>query len=289
MPPYWIWLLAVAIPFTFLYVPEIALSLLQSKKLKQAILLLPSDSFQEWITQAWTLSYELAFYGIFGLFILLPKVLGKGLLIAWACAVVALSIIPHRPFAPWLDHLIGPFVCEFLLGILVARIAHSASRFHPAVYLSVGCVWLTASFLGTYFSVQSPIGIHPKLRVLVFGIPSMWLLLAAVVLEKRGYAIKTPLLQEMGNASYSLYLTHGTVLKIIYLLSAYTVFPQSPWTHIGWLMTMFLLSVAMGWGYYRWVERPLLKWGRRQFRRNEPQREFRGIASAITAAARPSA
>jgi peptidoglycan/LPS O-acetylase OafA/YrhL len=68
------------------------------------------------------------------------------------------------------------------------------------------------------------------------------------------------LLNLLGNASYSIYLTHGVVsLRIVERLLRHV--PLHGWIQfIAWMSGSLLLSAVVGIVVYEFFERPVLRW-----------------------------
>jgi peptidoglycan/LPS O-acetylase OafA/YrhL len=261
LPPYWIWLVGVASPIDLLFSGFSWERIATSPQLVPAALLVPTHEIQPWIPQAWTLSYELLFYAFFSLLILLPPRLGSTMLVIWSAVVAGLMIVPHEKLNVVVEHIVGPLVAEFLLGILAARIVSAMPLPRPWFILGLSGAWCTIAFIATYQNNPGALAVNGTGRVLVFGVPAMILLLAAVGFERQGKTARGRFLQSMGNASYSLYLTHCTTLVVIYAVTSVLKYPHTRLAHAIWILMMFWFSIAVGWGFYRWVERPLLNWG----------------------------
>ena len=63
----------------------------------------------------------------------------------------------------------------------------------------------------------------------------------------------------MGDASYSIYLSHLLTLNALGRLWAACARPGR-WDNALALPILFLGTLAAGWVSYRWLERPLLTW-----------------------------
>jgi peptidoglycan/LPS O-acetylase OafA/YrhL len=78
-------------------------------------LLIPLPGSNMVIPQAWTLTYEVMFYMLFGFLFLLPRKRVALVLAGWALAAVVGTLILWQPDKAWLLPL-SPYSLEFLLG-----------------------------------------------------------------------------------------------------------------------------------------------------------------------------
>ena len=203
---------------------------------------------------AWTLSYELLFYFAFGLAILAGRKAFVGIFGGWLVLIVAAEaarlagILQSNDV---LDFLLYERILEFLLGCLAARIILSgASRYAWAALIAGIGLFLVAAI---YLSTEG----NPPVFALAFGLPSALIVVGSVALEQQGrFKVPGPLVF-LGDASYSIYLTHAMFVSGFLLVSQRVV----PVERLGLPVTsmlMFLFAVAAGSCFYYWLERPLL-------------------------------
>lgn len=196
----------------------------------------------------WSLNYEMLFYLLFALGLTIrPPSLGPG---AVAGAIVALVIagtaVPAHAVA--LHVFTRPIMLEFVLGMLLGvaypRLPASASWGRcAAAFVPLGLVALiAANASGVGLAAVAP------LCAALVG--------AALIAERGGLRAGGPLLVLLGDASYSLYLTHPFVTQAsehvarrLGLLSAATSVPL--------LLLVYLHACALAILTYRHVEGPL--------------------------------
>jgi peptidoglycan/LPS O-acetylase OafA/YrhL len=218
--------------------------------------LVPVESGNQLVGQAWTLSFEVMFYVAFGLLMLAPpRALAAGLA-GWAAVVLAAAAwpVPARPLATL---PVSPFVLEFLGGCGVAWLAGRGERRGWRVAAALGIAWAAAGVWLTATPAPEPYAdaMHSqRLRVLVFGPAALLLVYAAVAAEGR-WNVSAGLLA-VGDASYSLYLIHPTALAVGKW--AGVLVPHTRLGHTLWLLGTLAGVVAAGLLFYRWVEQPLL-------------------------------
>jgi peptidoglycan/LPS O-acetylase OafA/YrhL len=191
----------------------------QSSNLLASYLLLPTH-LPMLLLQGWTLTYELYFYLVFFLLLLLiPERIAPWLLVLWGIAIVALKL--HIGLSPSavVQLLITPSALEFLAGCVLFHI-YRRSRLPPTagvILLAASVLWLAAIILYTAHIQATPYWIinHPWRRPLLYGTFATLFLLGAIELERTGIIRYLPILCSIGDWSYSIYLSHALVLALI--------------------------------------------------------------------------
>jgi peptidoglycan/LPS O-acetylase OafA/YrhL len=192
----------------------------------------------------WTLNYEMFFYFIFGLFLLPPLFRFRLYLIsATFFALVTLGhLMPEK--GPIAQVYTDQILLEFLLGIFVAL-----SRFK----LQELPRWISLSLIVIALASMMVLFSQPSLpRVLVFGLPAALLIAAAVACEPILKMSPSPLFLFLGNASYSLYLSHLFAIAPILFLARKM--------NISWAVSSCLAvgaAMIVGAITYVFLEKPL--------------------------------
>lgn len=182
----------------------------------KSFLLLPQDRVilespsleSQSIGVSWTLRYEIFFYFLFSLSLLLkPRVLIP-IAIVWVVGIflnlVEILNIPEQSF--WVQFVFYERNLEFVFGCLAAYIVSKYEIFHGKLLCCVSVCLLAVAITNTKDSEFNAAGVSP---VIAYGIPFMLLIIGSVFLEKRK-SLNTPkALVYIGTASYSIYLTHG--------------------------------------------------------------------------------
>ena len=200
------------------------------------------------LVPGWTLAYEAAFYLFFaalmpfdrrGLVVKVLLVFGA----AWACSSLLPSGSAEQRF------LANPIYFEFALGALVADM--HARDFLNARWISVTCLVAFALVIVAVVSKMNPDGVW---RFAICGVPAAAVLMLALYMESRGRFAPTWLVF-LGEASYSLYLTHTMTISRLQAFFS------------GWfgLLAIALLCLLVGIIVHLCVERPLL-WAARWLR-----------------------
>jgi len=203
----------------------------------------------------WSLCYEVAFYGIIGLFLVANRrwitehVLLSGSHVITLGSLAVLTVIPNLRHYPW------DLWPQFGLGIVTYDFLR-----HPDTYRSK--IWGIAIILATSAFVvlrSFPIGpLHQPSR-LTFAVSLAFAILLVVLyaydnwLSGR-FAVRA--LSTVGLFSYSLYLTHfsalGLVRQALNVVHHRHLSPMLP------LVLSLAISVAIGAIFYHFFERPFV-------------------------------
>ena len=100
-------------------------------------------------------------------------------------------------------------------------------------------------------------------RLLYWGLPAFAIAAFALSLKPGRDRPARSLARAIGDASYSIYLTHLFVVRIAEEVFERVNVPAWPVA-----LAAFLLSPAVGWLCYQWVEQPLLRAGQRWLARH---------------------
>ena len=234
------------------------------------------------IAVAWTLIFEMFFYLLYTLLIMLSgdkrQLLTRLLLIFIICWTVFAQYQRHAYDPGNLEQLslaeyytLSPFMAEFLGGALLATYLRDHEGSHGWVWLLVGVILFLAGGWVNNQVFQGYIerGYHVFYRVLVFGIPSLFILTGLVRLEHK--EIKAPLRFSIvaGGASYAIYLSHTLFLSLSQHLgfNAYAGglgSTQAKMLFLAYSALILIISML----YFRILEQPLHRSFKRLLRVN---------------------
>ena len=198
----------------------------------------------------WTLNYEMFFYAVFAAVLFFRRPIVVTVSTAMAVAVTVGAVVP-RGATPLI--VLGPLVLEFVAGMWVAQLALSGARLRPAAALALAAAAL-AALAAT--CALGPAEVE-RVRLLVWGVPGAALLLAAVSLEPAIARGRWRLARLTGDASYSIYLSHGFVLALLGVALARAGAAGTAGALFAFAAAI-PASVAAGIGVYRWIERPMI-------------------------------
>ena len=215
--------------------------------------LIPAGPVNTYVPVAWTLTYELIFYTVFGLALLLPRPGGVILLVAMTAATVWPAT---GNTGGWTAHLLTPYILEFVSGCLAAW---SLRRFGPVrawTFLWAGC--LLGVGLATAAHHADPVWLasHSAIRVVVFGLPAALIVYGAAAVEQAGGRTAPGWLRAVGDASYSLYLTHWPLATLV--LYWCRNLPTGPVSHAVWIAVLLVSTLTTGFATHWLLERPTL-------------------------------
>ncbi|WP_051645230.1 acyltransferase [Labrenzia sp. DG1229] len=204
----------------------------------------------------WTLNYEMYFYLIFAfcLFFRRSFLLPFMLIFFGASILIGVLISPYKLFVILMTNWL---LLEFFLGCLIGYAFRSGFNKLPLPLAVVLIVSAVATILAwVIFGPNHEIRGLP--RFLWWGLPAASIV-AALVLCPRLVDLKVPKwLLELGNASYSIYLTHIFTLPALALI-------QTRVDHIALLhpdaaiAVMIIVSAIAGYVFYRVVEKPITR------------------------------
>jgi exopolysaccharide production protein ExoZ len=194
------------------------------------------------LLQGWTLNYEMFFYALFALSLAPPSRFRLPALVA----TLGLLVVAGKLFGPFTSPLAStysnPMLLEFAAGMILAQAWMHAEPRDWRPYSALLIV------LGFY-----AIGSQHSRYVIMSGA----FIIVACCLHPRICAIKSRPLLELGNASYSIYLTHQFVLAAL-AWSWMRVLPRVTWASTAVFVALALaLCAVTGVLCYRYFERPL--------------------------------
>jgi exopolysaccharide production protein ExoZ len=185
---------------------------------------------------AWTLTIEVYFYVIFSLSIFLHR--------QWAVIAVCLMLfllsclrsVTHIDiFIPYTN----PIVLLFGAGVALANVYCNGGRVNKigsSTLIAVSFLWVSALSLHGH-------DVGWRWRVLLLGPPAVMLFVGAVMTTPITLLSWKPL-QELGDASYSIYITHWLFVSLLP-----TPFHFAP----------FVMALIFGMGFHYALERPFLR------------------------------
>jgi exopolysaccharide production protein ExoZ len=192
----------------------------------------------------WTLNYEMFFYLLFFIGMLIGRL--KTFLIGSILALVTVGLFVHSD-----DALIRTYtnirLLQFLAGVLIG------------MALEKGMPPRLASLLPLATIAVLVLSWRPALLPhALIGIPAIALVLGAVAAEQRGLFSDRPFLSLIGDASYSIYLSHTFTIIVLAKLVPHLPLPMG-WAQFGlWMAVGLVSSVLIGILVHKRVEKPLL-------------------------------
>ncbi len=211
----------------------------------------PGGHVQPVYTLGWTLNYEMFFYTLFALAIVLRREY------AVAAVTVALMLFVFArplaaPLSPALAFWGDPIVLEFVFGMVLGLMRSRGVSLPLAVRLLLGAAGLAALHLDLV-RADAPLSLP---AIAAYGIPAA-LLVAAAAFHRDSetpWRFERPL-AALGDASYALYLVHPFAIRALkeIVLAAGLGALVGPWAFVGLALGV---AVVVALAVYRLFERP---------------------------------
>jgi exopolysaccharide production protein ExoZ len=201
------------------------------------------DKVWPYLIPGWTLNYEMLFYGLFCVGLVLRRPL--------ATATVAIVVLVSAGLVTSPDGAVAktytaPILLEFICGAWIGYLYERQTLLRAAGWI------LAVSFIGLLSLSHAGHTVTTAGKI-VFSALIIW---SAVSLRRVPYH---PLFKLLGDASYSIYLTHAVVSLSI---------AERVWRHVqvggwpqlvSWCAVALVVSSLVGIATYLYVEKPLLR------------------------------
>ena len=204
---------------------------------------------------AWTLIFEIMFYFLFALTILI----GWRIVILaamWVCAIVLYNLFA-QPFSFPASFLMSPYNLEFLVGVASAALVRKLKIPFAGLLVGVGSMLFFGLMLGR---VDRLIGGDDFALRIIFGFSAAIIIVGFVELERSNGITMPPWLMLLGAASYAIYLVHSVVEPVAL---------RVVWPKVAHLSPMIITIALMGAGtaagllFHKLIEKPLMRLVRR--------------------------
>jgi peptidoglycan/LPS O-acetylase OafA/YrhL len=249
------WVVSFLLVLAFLFAPDPG----QSYKTNLSFILSSFSLFpqEKYIVGiAWTLSYEVIFYLVFAFTYLRNPKLLLYTFIVWISIILITDMLHLKTGVYAVDALLNPIIINFALGCLVAHLYIRYAQFVQwRQVLATGLFLFALSWVVYYIIVKDdPVAFTaPISRVYLFGLPSAFIIFGIAYSN----SFNNKVMVYLGDASYSLYLIHGTVLSMILkLVVKFRV--DSLLANMGGALVIFGATILVGCLFYRFVEKPLI-------------------------------
>lgn len=263
-PAYWIY--SIFVLCVFLIKPSLVNSSQGNQvDLLSSFLLLPSKTLPL-IMVGWTLIHEMYFYLIFFLVMLIIKERHMPFaILSWGTGIIFMNVCLNltSPFSRLVSHpLTIEFICGCFLAILFFRENNNRILATRLLVILTSMV-LIASVYGysRYHQLTGQIDPEGWWRILIFGVPAILLVLSFVNAEKNGNILHSSIVK-IGDASYSIYLSHILTLSVagrLWRMSS----SNSAYGNIIMIPLFLVLTIIVGIVSYHVIEMPLLRFSRR--------------------------
>jgi exopolysaccharide production protein ExoZ len=221
----------------------------EAKNLIASVLFIPFRSddgtIHTVLAPGWTLDFEMFFYIVFAAGLLLVRKYGLPAIVVTLSAMILLGLAT-KPTQAALIYWTNPLILEFVFGLAIAYAYESGKtlsfRMGMSV-LSVGVLILAVFSLSHYVT---PDRVYAGYLALGWGLPAALIVAGAALSDRGAFATarwRIPRL--LGDASYSIYLTH---LLVFHVLNFHV-------HHLG--IPIVLATLLVGICVHLYVERPM--------------------------------
>lgn len=200
----------------------------------------------------WTLNYEMFFYLLFAAALVLPA--RKRLAACWiVLGSLAMTGIMLRPAGVLSGFYTHPILIEFASGMLIASVARTVPASLPRVTIVYALLGIGAVLMA--MTTEADVS-----RAFIAGSLAAALLAAALWAEATFWKPASALGVLVGDSSYSMYLSHGFVLAVLWRL-AYRITGgwDSVMATLAFMGICLLAAIGVGILLYRYVEYPIGK------------------------------
>jgi peptidoglycan/LPS O-acetylase OafA/YrhL len=195
----------------------------------------------------WTLSYEMFFYLLFAASLAFSAKVSPLRLLTGLMIVISCIGLFHRGSWPVITVLSQPIILEFVAGLWLAYAVLQRQHWPDALMMTLG-------LLGLLVLLLLPLA-NDAVRPFYWGIPAFAIVSSAVMGEDRIVPYLPQWVLRIGDASYSLYLSHLFVLNA--LASAASHIHVLLRSEAAFVLTGLMASTLFALLLYRLVEAPI--------------------------------
>jgi peptidoglycan/LPS O-acetylase OafA/YrhL len=252
VPLYWL-LTTLKCVLVFAFADLVVRSSLDADYVARSYLFSPvvdsAGHFRPVLPVGWTLTYEFLFYLLFAFALALRVDVLRVILPAFA-AFVVLALLRTNDWPQW-TILFDTIVIEFAFGVVLGKLALRGGKLSPA--------WAACLLIAGLTAIVVIPEVSEAARPLTWGLPAFAIVAGAISLEAVVAPVLPRWLLALGDASYSIYLTHGFVLPVVGLGILALHWTSASGKALTVMACLAAASVA-GWIAYLVAERPLTRW-----------------------------
>lgn len=208
----------------------------------------PAGFIRPILSLGWTLNYEMYFYLIFAVFMILPH---RSYLKALTMFFIASSVVWFFIPTDWIavKFWTSPIILEFLAGAWIGHLYYKSIRLPSKTFWPLSFSTALA-FIGLYF-------VPIALLLPVMAVASI-LLVLTLTLPRDMELIRMPkIFMALGDSSYSLYLSHAFTIGFLGLLWSFSL--KEIFDPNLFLLMVIITATAAGHCAYWLIEKPLLR------------------------------
>ncbi len=226
----------------------------------QSLALWPQTSHPTLVV-GWTLIFEMYYYLIFAVLLLLPRRYLSMALVIWGAQILLSQSLPDAK--GWIELVRSPLSLEFIAGAFAGLLVVKKKIISPLVVLGVGMVLFCGALV---FLADGGPWHRDWSRVIFFGLPGALIAHGLVNLEM-AKQIKTPRwARALGDWSYSLYLCHVIVILVVKNIWEFLepfglpeimhLKSQGYWGELSFALVAICASLFTAMLSYHFIERP---------------------------------
>ncbi|QZT58426.1 acyltransferase family protein [Mycolicibacterium austroafricanum] len=266
VPVYWFYTLSAA-ALMFVLPQLFRSNELTFRHVAMSLLFLPHEtlegSMSPVVKQGWTLNYEVFFYILFAIAMAIAArrrvTISITVLLIFAAVGYCLDLTGTSVGS--IDFYFQSIILEFALGMLVA------SLFLQGKIDFVGPIIGIIVILVGFSAMLTLDGLYTfSNRAFIYGIPAAAIIIGVLAFESSSKSLRMPILQFIGDASYSVYLVH--IFPVAVLRAIWPSPMAGALSFSLFLLLSVVSSIALGAASYYAVERTSLKYLRRLIARH---------------------
>jgi exopolysaccharide production protein ExoZ len=228
--------------------------------LPRSLLFLPSEN-SPLLGVGWTLNFEVYFYVVFAAAVWLNRRYAPLIAASVVYAVIKANELGANSFL--ITYYSHGYISFFLQGIALYYIWTFTKDHLPKWPTIIACAIIPLVSYGSQFVTPLWYG-DPTLQYCAEYVP-IALVAAALFSASAGADVAWRPLILLGDASYAVYLTHTIFMEMIRVENAHgTISIPTPKESLSVMIGYLISSITIGVAVHLWVEKPLLRWIKRQ-------------------------
>ena len=240
---YWMFL-AMGLAVIIIAIP----SKIDSLNLLGSFLLTELDMKSLVLPISWSLSYELYFYLLFTISFFLSIRLLKVFSVAIFLIILVLVLFINNP-----SFFYSNFLLEFFSGVILYSYIDRVKKLWLLPILII--IASTAYWFGVEYELRN--GLY---RILSFGVGALTVVWIFLILEQEKIYQAGKFLVKLGDASYTIYLSHLIIIWSLYFIGFRDIFSLKGEliSFIGWILMLLIITI-FSLIFYKKVEKPIYK------------------------------
>ncbi len=220
-----------------------------------------SDTISPLLAIGWTLIYEMHFYVLFavcmGAAFRFRALIASGVFLGAA----GVGLMSGNGGDAVIGFYTNSMLLEFIFGLGLCALLRAGRLTLPP---AVAVLMAIAGFAGLAAAGEMPSELLAHWRGVVWGVPAAAVVCAALALDRAGFG-RSGLLSRLGDASYSIYLSHLFVMGSMRAVWTKVGIPvTASWSDPVFIAVVMVLSTALGFAVYHLIEAPLISMFRRK-------------------------